>query len=918
MNSLAVSIDLDVGYDLLPYLVIRQAGGRAAGMDKLLFLDTTTLIDQCLALEIDCLQQKDTIAGFLEKIIGNMQASPVRTELIHLRRDIHNDRLPRKGLGQQALATVERALSSTEFQDMNRWLDSRSRRESLSLAVQAAFEKELAHARSKFKLLVRGPAFRQALMLASPTLAYELDRYITAAGELKRLRKTELSLMRYYSRCAFKLSPFSSFMLTTLIRLQESRACLQPSGPKRIKRSGPKRIKRFMALNRALIGHLAYLLTQHPEFRDHASLFRSGAILEKDGTLWILRRQYRAAVPTRMRVPRETVLVLPQSPALKWILESFNPDGRIKRKDLISALSQPPNDAQHAVSYIERLIELGILVPRVPMRGDSSDVESIIHFLGDIPSPSAGRIKECLENLSRIEKMLICADHSTGRALLSQAKNAFQQSFAEVGARLDENWNGPLLYEDWLHRSIGTGFFAMEEWKPAINDIREFLSCYGSLLDSNLSVRETIHYLVREKHHGGPTPVLSFVHSHKSIFGGDPMREWSWSSFTVNPCGLEKLQLLAVLRRQFGGYISYPFELEEMDLKLLAERCRWSSHVHQFRLARCAEDTFYVSCNCQPVWLSERDTGLMVNVISEGPFRTFLRFCNALGPGKELDETISGIRRLLDETWPRAEACELFAPFDYNANEHSRVTNRRICYEDSPVRRPCDIGLGDLAFEAQGDRLLLKHLSSGKVLLPLDFGMTASTFHAAVQHFLLSAGNPDFVLHKNLFHPYYWESGSRVRAAVEKFPRLCFGRCILRRKGWSVARDSLVQRIPGMSDPEYFFSARRWQLGIGLPNEVFVFAETPGEARPENGNRLSRRAWNNRKPQYIHFGNHFLLQVLEKFIDETQGRLYFEEMLPDRTSWRRWNFQRPTEYVLGVSMKSSPPEPAAMDVLKSE
>jgi Lantibiotic dehydratase, N terminus len=906
MNSLAVSIDPDVGHGVLPYLVIRQAGGRATGMDKLLFLDTSTLIDQCLDLEMECLQHKAIIAGFLQRIIGDMQASPVRTELIHLRRDIHNDRLPRKGLSQQALSAVERALSSIEFQDLSSWLNSRSRRESLARAIQAAFEKELAHARSQLKLLVRGPAFRQALTLASPTLAYELDRYIATAGELKRLRKTELSLVRYYSRCAFKLSPFSSFMLTTLVRLKESSACPE--------RSRSNRIKRSVALNRALIGQLAYLITRHPELRDHTPLFRSGAILEKDGTLWVLRRQYRTAVPARMRVPRETILALPQSPALKWILESFNPDESIKRKDLIAALSQPPNDAEHAVSYVDKLIELGILVPRVPMRADSSEVESIIHFLGNIPSPSAGKIKECLEDLCHIKEKDMGADRSTGRVLLSRTKNALQQSFAEAGVRLDKNWNGTLLYEDWLHASIGVGSFATEEWKPAINDLREFLSCYGSLLDSNLSVRETIHHLLREKHDGGPTPVLSFVHSHKSVFGGDPMREWNWSSFTVNPCGLEKLRLLAVLRRQFSRYISCPSALEEMDLKSLAERCRWSGHVHQLRLAGCADDTFCVSCHCQPVWLSEREAGLVVNVISEGPFRTFLRFCNALGTERKLDETICGIRQLLDETWPQAEPCELLALFDYNANEHPRVTNRRICYEDSPVRRPGDIGLGDLAFEAQDERLLLKELSSGKILRPLDFGMTASAFRTALQHFLLSAGNPEFVLHKNLFHPYHWELEDRVPAAVEEFPRLSFGRCILRRKGWSVARDSLVRRTPGMSDAEHLFSARRWQRSIGLPDEVFVFAETPGGARPENANSPSRRAWNNRKPQYIHFGNHFLLQVLEKFVDETQGRLYFEEMLPDRASWRRWNLQRPTEYVLSVSTKSAPPEPATWRV----
>jgi hypothetical protein len=440
------------------------------------------------------------------------------------------------------------------------------------------------------------------------------------------------------------------------------------------------------------------------------------------------------------------------------------------------------------------------------------------------------------------------------------------------------------------------------DWQQPCTDLKQFLSCYAGLLDANVSIRETIRHLVRQRYGGGPVPFLKFMYESKQIFGPRPFEGWSRNNFTINPCQLDSLRRLADLRKEFSRFIVQPSDQDELDLKVVAENYRWNEKLGQLGLAPAMEDAFCISCHCQPIKSNERDTNLVINLWSAGPFRALLRTCSNFGMA-DCSEIAAEIRNLFSRIWPNAEPCELFAPSDYNANLHKHVTDRRICYEDGKVPDSMDIPLANLAFAVEsGKRLMLIETSSGRYILPLQFGMIGSIYMPVLQHFLLSVGNLDLVLQKNLFHPHHWLITNGSRAAIERFPRLIYGRCILRRKGWSVLHDELPPRNRDANDLEHFLLMRRWQQNVGLPDEVFVFLEKPDAEGSPTEHAAGRNAWNNRKPQYIDFRNYFLVQILEKIISSTTGRLYFEEMLPSGESWNYWNFHRPTEFVLGMAV----------------
>jgi hypothetical protein len=116
----------------------------------------------------------------------------------------------------------------------------------------------------------------------------------------------------------------------------------------------------------------------------------------------------------------------------------------------------------------------------------------------------------------------------------------------------------------------------------------------------------------------------------------------------------------------------------------------------------------------------------------------------------------------------------------------------------------------------------------------------------------------------------------------------------LRRKGWSVLPEVLPRRTHAEGDFHYFLRVQRWRRDFGIPNEGFVLA---GESSPD---RDSRKTWNSRKPQYIHFENSFFLDVFSQLVADTTKRIYIEEVLPHRTEWKRHHYRRTMEAILGL------------------
>jgi len=890
---------------IMPYAVMRRAGVSPVTFQKLIFNRTLAIIDHYLDLEAFCKGRSSALITALERIIGTTQPPEARRELIQLRRDIFNDRLPKHDLTAVARDRMAQALSLPEHEALVRWLKYRQEREELLREGERAFLGELSTKRALFKKLFRNLEFRKGLALGSQTLSYELEQYlkIPEDGTMPRLQRTERALIRYYSRCAFKLSPFSSFTRTALIRIPEN-------AEKELGIVGfPRyRIQRRTTVNRALIGDLAHCISRHPKLGGYVPLFVSRTFSKEGETFLLVRHRHADSEPVRVRMPQESLVCMSKTRATQWIVDFLESrGGAAHRKELTTALASSLDDIRAASAYVDSLVELGLIVHKVPLpEDDTTGLEALASFLASIPSPVAATVRQSLHELQSLVGQFAKAGPAARLDLIGKMVIVIENAYRALGIDSPPKWAGLLLYEDCVERPISTLSDSVE-WRPALRDLSEFLSCYSVLLDGNIPAREAIRHLLRTEFADGPVSFLHLAQRYNKLHSGNPtIKQGSEGDYTPNPLGLTSLSELAEIRREFGSFLTQGSEMEEIDVGVVAKQKRWPERIRRLGLTPSIGSVVSTSCYCQPVLNWRGDWAMVVNKVHAGPFRALLRFCNGPSDSHGRERILKDVRPLLKRIWRQAEPCEVLARFDFNINLCPSVTERVINYANDPNLGAKGIGVGSLFLRVvtDGSLMLTEGSSSGDGIVPVNFGMMATPFQPPLEYLLLSLGVSDPALYKP-FDPFSWSIRREEQDTVVRFPRLTFGRCILRRRGWSVLRQGLPHRDSKDNDFGYFLRVRRWQRSLELPDEVFARAQTFEESLPESSESSTQRNRNLYKPQYIHFGNYFLVDILGVLFRESSKQLYIEEMQPDWNSWRCWELQRPVEFVLDAYVNTS-------------
>lgn len=892
-----------VGLSVLPFVVARRAGVSSGVIRELVFGHTLALIDQYLNLEASCNSLGEDLLSALHRAIGEMPSGSCRQALIRLRRDIFNDRLPKYDLTCPDSPDVTEKLSKEERTALENWLECRQRRQTLLRSGEDVFASELSSKRSVLKRSLRKREFCKALALASPQLSLELREYLQRpqAEPIARRRRTERSLMRYYSRCALKLSPFSSFTRTSVISV-----CDGPADSTKHVKTPVQRIRRTVTINQAVIGSLADCVARHSELGDHVPISVSRSAVEKEGTLLVLRHQFAELSANRMRIPDEAFVSIAKSRAMEQITEFLKSKrGIVPRGELISALGPSPKDYKRVSTYVEDLTKLGFLVHKVPLPEDnSSGLQALEEFVADIDSPIAVSVAQSLEKLRALILRFSSAAADERPQLVLSMETAVDEAFRVLGIQHPPKWDGLLLYEDCVEVPPGT-VSRTDEIFEDLWDFEQFLSSYATLLDGNSSARETIRYVLQTEFNGGPVSFLHFAERYHKVCFATPLAQLNAvAGYTPNPCHLDSLKQLAELRREFSLIVAQGCAVEEIDLRQVAEEKRWAARIQQLGLAKVTGSVMCFSSYCQFGTDREDRRSIILNKLHAGPLRAALRFYNNLSC-HEVASAVSDIRHVLrNRVWRRGEPCELLANFNFNINLHPFVTERLINYANDFTQGPRFIPLSHIYLKmGRNAEVVVTDGEMGSQIIPVNFGMMATPFEPPLEYLLLSLGTADPVLNKP-FDPYSWQTTSGQQDRITTFPRLRFGNCVIRRRGWSVPLGALPQRDPKETDFTYLLKIRRWQKQVGCPDEVFVRARTLEECIYRTEGRIGKRNRTLHKPQYIHFGNWFLVDVLADLLGEVVSHLYVEEMLPDWKALKRWQCERPMEFVFDVCVDS--------------
>lgn len=870
---------------MLPYALFRRTSVPSLRWQNLIFDRTLKLIDEYLAIREWLTRNAGDLCLVLERAIGALPAGEVRSALIGLKRDIYNDRLPKTEFPAQALEQPTDVLAATDAAQLRTWFEFRSRQEPLLALAGEMLASELTSSRMLLRKMLRNRAFRRGLATASASLSHELDSYLNReCDEIHRLRQVERSLVRYYSRCAMKLSPFSAFLRTSLLRI----------GGTESKRA-EAHTHHSLSLNRAFTGQLAEQIAWHNEFAAYIPVYANSAMTPANDHLYLLRREYEDAEPGRFRIPRESVAVLPQNELLKWVLEYLRTTAQpVTRRQVVAAIEERLGPSDKVTAYVGQLIQLGVLVPASRC---AESLDYVLSLLAPIDSPAAQSVKTCVAEVRSHERELNTADAESSARIIARSEEIAGDTFAALGRKSAGKWEGMLFFEDCIDEpQQGLPFPA--EFSHPLNDLETLIGYCATFLDDNFFHRKTLSELLRQQFHGGPAPLLQFVQFCGDFMFKQPAPGADKHSSSLNPLELPELDALLKLRAEVTQVISNTSSTPEVDLLLVANEADWLARFRKLGVTHKCNGMSFVSCYCQPV-ADANGISLLVNSLHRGPGRPLLRFLANFQDQNRRDNILTELRDWMYEKSERAEICELAATFDFNVNLHPHFTRTSINYSGKYQPGFNSLTLGELMASLDSDghiRLTCGDLE--REIIPADFGMMADLFQPFAYRLLVMLGGaPAFS--PFLFNPYWWPRPPSENSGVVHFPRLRFGRCIVRRRAWAIPKEQLPIRQRNESDVFYFSRVRAWQKTLGLPEQVFVREAEAQKWITGVQQKPGRKQWLKHKPEYVHFGNFFLLQVFEKLVADVE-RLYVEEMLPGPESWQHWGMSRPMEFVVDL------------------
>ena len=245
--------------DASPLLIVRVAGLTADFTSSF----GSTELDQHYddlqaAIERADVLRSDVVDLLYEAISGN--APERRHFLLAIKRDCFNGRDLERHRGHEQWPEFE-AAAGDKYHDLKQAVLAVSTHEE---ALEACLRTVASHEHEALVGLLDDRSFLRALALSSPTTAGKLDRlHDSSPGRYnRRQRNLVATVLRYATRAAVKLSPFSTF---THVGLGEVSSAPAPHEPVRLT-PGPWDVRSVVRLRTFVLEQALELLKQHEPF----------------------------------------------------------------------------------------------------------------------------------------------------------------------------------------------------------------------------------------------------------------------------------------------------------------------------------------------------------------------------------------------------------------------------------------------------------------------------------------------------------------------------------------------------------------------------------------------------------------------------------------------------------------------------
>lgn len=852
----------------LPARVVERLSGRLAGE-----------LSALLRLEEELAEARSALADRLHAEVPGAQPA-LRRLLLAVKRDCHNAReLDRRPHHPEWTALVERVGPAAE-----RVVALEARHRGLLADFGALFEWERSRQRRALAAQLQDAAFVRGLALASPDLVVALrERADGVERSARRDARADAALLRYVTRAAVKVSPFSTFTPVAVGALRRGSG----SAAVRLRGSG-WRARSLVRLRRYLLQQYADLLVRYAPLRDALPVALNDSLVEVEPGCFLFLRpgrwvpdlehgalRFRADALVRAELPRARVARLAAELA----------GGRTTTGELARAVDDGREGCASAAE-LDRLLELGLLLPVLPWPAHEGYLERrMCAALRALPGvPGLDGFLEPLERLVALEEGYASSADPVAslRDLLRVSDELLEAALRLAGVdpgRITRRGSDAFrVYEDVLlqpreERAAPAVFqLSRSSAEGALRSASQLVRL-SALFDTRHDLRHTLAALARRAWPGRATVSALELFHHAQPLWRDytRFRAECWKSsargVTWNPLGLAEVEALGALRA--GTLAALPGALvrdgeevrlpEEAVARLLA--CVPGAYTDAAEWGACA---FLLPASADGSrWVLSR--------LGEGTGRFGSRYTPAMDPDlRRRYATHLAARSVLELGGEPVELLDLLCVQGDTLNVHEPQTHGLLTLpgEDAALPPRRRVRLAELRVEPDGPGGLptLRGLD-GRRFLPVHLGLAFEAFIPPVLRFLCAFGPSEL---SPVLPPQTREQAGDVVLSR----RTVLGGLVLRRSAWTLPSARLAAALGEADDARAFVQSNRLRESWGVPERVFLSEPMPN---PHFGRVF--------KPQYVDFGSPLFLPLLRSALEEETVTAV--EMLPDFGTYPR-------------------------------
>lgn len=844
---------------LFPFTLARITGLPFQILDALKMNEDT----QSFLNRLDVVaKEKDSLHQLLLKTTSQVQSYQLKKYLSNLRRDLHNDRrLKTKNLVAINWESADQDLVQKIRNRIVKYEDDLKQRSNLLEEWELIYTKHTQTCSAYLQQMSYTDILQKGMILSSRSLMERISSYQKKDPIHfgKKERQTEQALLKYLTRIASKVSPFSTFTNVGIVDHDDS-----------LSQVSSEKIQSFIRLNNYLFAYLQELLLSFPSFYQYLKLEINPSLQQQaDQYLFILNTRNVESVQQLDR--EETVdFVLKTIASFKEGIVFTDLLDQIK--DTIDA------DKTDLANYILQLIQFGALEWRWDIAGTDPNwpnkllnkirsfrqfdyqqnlIELLEYLLqqqltyidSDVPKRKAIQDETHLQLKSFSQALIQSADISVESEQLINVES-FERFKLQGFSFLKEQ----IFLEDTT-RYIPSTIIDKLNIQSMLEELNQLNECLIPLSFDEMSA-ELLHVFKTKFANRQQVNLIEF---YDAFFRTEIKEDFpalsQWQA--LNEEWLEELS------EKIASDLSFEINIDLKDLKQIKNKLQPRSMMQVPKsfgaLVQQADDKF------------------MINACFMGYGKMMGRFLHLF------PQTVTtAIKRWNDEIKGNQLWVENRDASYFNANLHPSLFDWEIrspaSQNDLAQTQQISIADLDIKYDKQADRLYLFDREQQKELQIFNYGIEGLGSRSPMYRMLSCFGVEQANI-QPLIAIVNAITSSKNEDGIIRLARLGVGeRLILQRKTWLFPSKVLPLIQSNETTAKYFLRIQKWRQSYELPNSIFITVQPDHNFKKALGEK--KITTDDYKPQYIDFDNPLLVQLFSKLIKRVTNQLKIEEMLP--------------------------------------